>query len=65
MTPTIVVGWYIMSGKAKCLTSMFTEIMASWPPLSHKKIINKPNGIWLLKIFILSDSITGIPLSPS
>jgi len=36
LTPTIVVGWYL-SRKAKCLASMFSEIMASWPPLSHKK----------------------------
>jgi len=33
LTPTIVVGSYL-SGKAKCLASMFTQIMASWwPPL--------------------------------
>jgi len=36
LTPTAVVGWYL-SGKAKYLASMFTQIMASWPPLSHKK----------------------------
>jgi len=33
---TAVVGWYL-SGKAKCLASIFTQFMASWPPLSHKK----------------------------
>jgi len=34
LTPTVAVGWYL-SGKEKCLASMFTQIMASWPPLSH------------------------------
>jgi len=38
LTPAIVVVWYL-SGKAKCLASMFTQIMASWwPPLSTKRI---------------------------
>jgi len=36
LTLTVVVDWYL-SGKAKCLVSMFTQIMASSPPLSHKK----------------------------
>ena len=62
----------VLSGKP---ASMFTQIMASWPSLSHRNFINKPNSIWYFiqssylhtgigSINSLTPSINGIPPSP-
>ena len=42
---TLVLAWKGF----KMLASKFTQLMASWPPLSHKKIYLHINSIWYCK----------------
>ena len=40
----------VSASKMQMSTSVLAYIMASWPPLSHQKLINKTHGISALQI---------------
>ena len=40
----------VLTSKMRLLTSVLAYIMAYWPPLSHKNLINKTRGISVLQI---------------